>query len=1336
MNLTVLKRILVLLFGPVALLGGLYLWVVLRSPRPDSGKLVRTADRKIVWSGSSVQIQLHVNADQELPVRPSNTARKSQVIALVLDHSGSMGQGDESPLEAMKSAAAFFARTTAASDQPLGVISFDDSPSEVMPLGPDGEATANAIQQIPSGGGTDLAGGLLAGRELVIRGLESGNYRGATGLIVLLSDGQSDRNHALQAAEQTKTDPKHPIRIITIGLGSQIDQDLLRQMASSEADFHFTLDPAGLGDIYFTIAEDLGTVIAYNGQLAEQFNYGGFKLAKPPVGFPVRIDKSRGQMDFRFPVLFQQRMRIPYTLKAERVGLYGLALKSAILTYVPDPNSPQQVREIVSPLTPPLLVISPLLLLLLYLPLFGYLLWRLLHRMPKPLPAVEPPPPDRISVPPPLVIPGHEPLRPRTPQPTLFLGAGEAGGVVLDHVAKLLANDRYLAHDAEPPFLLLQADTREDELKTDDNRFPIHKAQLPNSLGPVVSGLQDSPSIPAHLNWLPRGELAQIGGSQKDLSQGAHGRRWLTRLALFEACKSDGTPFLVAWADTINWLRQYPKARIVIIGSLQGGTGSALATDLAYLLRSALPESTRAEFPVYALGLADIPSDHFNAGLNQQAFLAELDRFIVAAELTQPAVFNPQPPEGLGYLNGVIDEPIYDHFFLLQSPSNIKPDKLDGEFFSQVAAVCHTFTEQSSAITIEAHLGDSRTHEEDYRHRYLEGTVNSVWQYLLRFPVPEITRRLACRFVCEIVGTNLVGVTLAADKRNLEVSSLPKNPLEEAVNSWTRLPDYIRARVLIYQAFCQAAVSNDPRTVMPALQQGAQGSIPTTDDFRKEFKGFATAWFSLLLNGAPLDSDDEREQWCRHKIQLVRAALMQLVELGRSALEVQRRISESSSQGLVPVLEEIQRFHESWLAQVSSWLQTLIGSELVGQSTDQPVKGVFRSASDELQEIEHKLTQENLLTWQSILDTNDIQNPSLKEESLYENYIGSFLAREHGFVLRWIWQFTDIPGADVPDLRLQVVTDLIRDYEPGEDTAEALRANLFRVADSLTHHLDQKTIIDALRSENGELRLDPLAKRFAGLLTDDHGLQINRQFPGGNQVRRRLLMMIPEIHDTELQRFQNELRRQLSSDVTPVPYRDPHSIRAVVVTSVIPIKAARLQSTNSDGLPFIFEPEQAAERLGGEIYEYLGMAPCPKFHPLTRLLIAAPRRRAEWTGILAEDCIRPARIDGIKPTLVISDGINERRLLREHQEQSWVWAILNLAYRVEGGGPAEAVRLRWESRDQRTKIEMLNNAARRLQHQADSLAETDPERVILEQFVLLIKLEHALEQRRYEEANK
>jgi hypothetical protein len=1329
MNLTILKRILILLLAPLVLVGALYLWVVIRTPRPDSGRLVRTADRKLVWSGSQVQVQLHVNLDQELPVRPDNNVRKRHVIALVLDHSSSMGQGPDSPLEAVKSAASIFARTTASDEQPVGVIAFDHSTSEAMPLGPDGEACANAIQQIPSGGGTDIAQGLLAGRSLIVSALESGKYPGASGLIVLLSDGQSDRDQALQAAEQTKTDPQHPIRIVTIGLGAQIDEDLLRKMATTEADFHFTLDPAGLGDIYFTIAEDFGTVIGYNAQLSEQFNYGGFKLEKPPVGFPVQVDKARGRLDFRFPVLFQQRTVIPYTLQAERVGLFGLGLKSADLTYIPYPNAPQQTRQILSPLGPSLLVISPLLLLLLYLPLLGYLLWRLLHRMPPPLPALEPKPAPQITLPPRLPLRDPEPLRERKPQPTLFLGVGEAGGTVLRHVSKFISNDRYLSKQAELPFHLLHVDTRPSTLNTDDTRLLIQKAELPNFLGSAVRELQSSPQLDPHLEWLPRGELTQIGGSQLDLSQGAHGRRWLTRLALFEACKTAATPFLSAWKNAVKWLIEHPKARIVVIGSLQGGTGSALISDLAHLLRHALPENRRAESPVYAFGLADIPSEHSYASLNQQAFLAELDRFSVATEIAQPAIINPRPPSGFEYLNGVIDEPVYDHFFLLQSPHGTNSENIDREFFSEIAAICHTFTEHTSGDSLEAHLGNKRTDEVKYRHEYLEGTVNSAWQHLLRFPVPEISRRLACRFVCEIVGANLVGVTFTADRRSLEPSVPSKNPVEEALNCWSLLSESDRGQGLIYQAFCQAAATDDPRTLVPALQHAAQGAVPSTNDVRDGMQRFATAWFLLLLNGAPSHNDEERAAWCRHKIQLLHAALSRLLYVGEEALQIQKqRGADSSANPLIPVLEEIQRFHEAWLVQTRSWLQTLVDPEFVSPAPEGTYRGTFRSADDESQQIELTLKDERLSNWRSILADDQIQDPRLREDALYQRYIGSFLQQEHGFQLRWFWQVVDESGEGDPRLRLRVVIDQIHDYEPGADTAVTLGSKLFQVADSLTRDLDRITILDALRSEAGELHLEPLAKRLAGFNEGTRGLRIRDRFP----IQRQLLVIVPEVQDLALQNFQNELQRHLSFNLTLVQHGDPHSIRTLVLDSVIPIKAAHLQSANSEVLPFICEPEQAGERLRGEITDRLGVAPSPQLHPLTRLLAAAPRRRSEWVGILAENCIKPSFADGIKPILVISDGNNEEPLVSEHQKQSWLWAILNLAYRLKGSGPAETARLRWQARDQRTKIEMLEKAAEALARHTQSLPEASSERAILDQIVLFVRLEHDREQSREE----
>jgi Mg-chelatase subunit ChlD len=1333
---TVLKRASFLLLTPSLLLAGLYGWVVLRSPRPDSGKLVRTADRRVVWSGETVRVTLHVNADQELPPAAADTARKPHVMALVIDHSGSMGLGPDSALEAVKSAAAIFARATAGGEQPVGAVSFDHTAQEVMPLGSDGNACAEAIERIPSGGGTDIAQGLLAGRGMVLDGLRSGKYPRADGLIVLLSDGQSDRAAALAAADQTKNDPAHPIRIITVGLGSQIDEELLRQMASSEADFHFTLDPASLGDIYSTIAADFGTVIGHNGRLEEQFNYGAFTLERPPTGFHLQNDPARGQFNFSFPVLFQQRLHIPYTLRAQKVGLYGLGLRPAELTYTPDPNYPGQVRKVVSPLAPTLLVISPLLLTLLYLPFVGYVVWRIwrLFMTAEAVLKVREVEPE-IEMPPPLPLPRPEPVREREPQPTLFLGVGEAGRHVLGHVSRLLSDDRYLGQVADPPFYLLYADTRDDEPPAADVLFPLHKAQLPSTLTGPVRALQRAPELPANLGWLPRRELAQIAGAQLDLSQGSHGRRWLTRLALFEACRSAETPFLREWAHAVEWLKRHPAARIVVVGSLNGGTGGALLSDLAYLLRQALPLNYRAEWPIYALGLADLPSEHAYASLNQQAFLAELDRLTVAAHVPRAAVFNDAPPPDFKYLRGRIEEPIFDHFFLLQTPANLYPEQLEREFFSQVAAVCHTFTEHSLSDSLEAHLGAARTREEQYQNRYLEGTVNSAWEYLLRFPAPEIARRMACRFVREVLGPGgLLGVELSNDGRRLELPPVPANPLEEAVNQWPRLSDTERARAQVYQAYCLAAVTRDPRQAAPALRVASLGAPSSLDDFRNDLRSFATRWFQLLLNGSPRESTEARAEWCRHKLTLLHAALAQLVEFDREALALEQQRAGAEAAATASLLAEVQRFHEEWLAQACSWLQTLTDAGIVPAVAPAEFRGVYRLVIDKHQQTDERLKDENLSAWQSILGPEDVADPSLREEELYRLHVSPFLAKEHGFLLRWRWKFTGESDDRVPSLRLQLVTDESVDYAPGAETAEALLRDLFRVADRLTNDLDRVTILNALRSETGELRLAPLVNMLAGLVAEDRGLRINRQFPGADQIRRQLFVMTPAAPDAELQQFNEELRRHVGVELTLVRHGDPHAIRAVVLDAVVPVKATRLEAADPGSPPFIFEPEQEGERVRQEITRELGVAPCPQFHPLTRLLAAAPRGRGEWVGILAEDCLKPSFRDGIHPTIVIRDGASDEPVLFEHQGQSWVWAAVNVAYGLRGVGPAEAALLRWSARDPQTKVSMLDRTVQAWRQHADSLPELNPEHRILSQIVLLIRLEHELAQRRCQEA--
>ncbi|HEX8831435.1 MAG TPA: VWA domain-containing protein, partial [Longimicrobium sp.] len=166
-----LRRFALLLVMPLLLLGGLYAWVVLRSPAPDAAPLVRTADRRVAWVGDSVTVRLHVNGDRFVSASAPAPAGRPHVSVLLIDHSSSMGAGPGSALESARSAAGYFARVVAGERQPVGVVAFDDVALVAAEPGPDGAALEHSILAIAPGNGTDIAAALREGTGVLARAL-------------------------------------------------------------------------------------------------------------------------------------------------------------------------------------------------------------------------------------------------------------------------------------------------------------------------------------------------------------------------------------------------------------------------------------------------------------------------------------------------------------------------------------------------------------------------------------------------------------------------------------------------------------------------------------------------------------------------------------------------------------------------------------------------------------------------------------------------------------------------------------------------------------------------------------------------------------------------------------------------------------------------------------------------------------------------------------------------------------------------------------------------------------------------------------------------------------
>jgi Mg-chelatase subunit ChlD len=156
------------------------------------------------------------------------------------------------PLAQAKDAAkVFIDRMNLAVDH-VAVVAFSDKASLDQQLTQDARAAKAAVDRLRAGGGTRINLGI----DKAVAELQSKRHqRSATPVIILLTDGVSPEDSALRSADTAK---RAGIRMITIGLGHDVNKQLLRQIASSERDYYFAPMPRDLQAIYLGIVQSIG----------------------------------------------------------------------------------------------------------------------------------------------------------------------------------------------------------------------------------------------------------------------------------------------------------------------------------------------------------------------------------------------------------------------------------------------------------------------------------------------------------------------------------------------------------------------------------------------------------------------------------------------------------------------------------------------------------------------------------------------------------------------------------------------------------------------------------------------------------------------------------------------------------------------------------------------------------------------------------------------------------------------------------------------------------------------------------------------------------------------
>lgn len=222
-----------------------------------------------VLAGEPQEVFLHVALHgAEHPETP----RLGMNLALVIDRSGSMASEDK--LRYAKSAAEQLVTRLRPDDQ-LAIVTYDDQILTSVPSTPAREEQRflDAIRELVPGNMTDLHGGMVRGYEEVLAHFDEKKLNG----ILLLSDGLANRGVTLPGEIARRAAECHGrgVRISTMGMGLEYDEDLLQGIAQSAGgNYYYVGEAETVGGYLDEELDELGRVTARDVELRVELGEG------------------------------------------------------------------------------------------------------------------------------------------------------------------------------------------------------------------------------------------------------------------------------------------------------------------------------------------------------------------------------------------------------------------------------------------------------------------------------------------------------------------------------------------------------------------------------------------------------------------------------------------------------------------------------------------------------------------------------------------------------------------------------------------------------------------------------------------------------------------------------------------------------------------------------------------------------------------------------------------------------------------------------------------------------------------------------------------------------
>ncbi|WP_020533403.1 vWA domain-containing protein [Flexithrix dorotheae] len=239
-------------------------------------------------------------------------------ISLVMDRSGSM-QG-EGKLEYAKEAAKFVAQNLSRQDN-FSFVIYDDQVEVISPSArvTQKESLMRKIEEIQSGGSTNLSGGMLEGYAQVKNTFER-NY---VNRVLLLSDGLANQGITDMAELQKIVSLKNSeegISISSFGVGADFNEDLMTNLSEYGTGNYYFIDNADkIPEIFAKELKGLLSVVAQNASFSLNYPQEYFTL-KNVYGYPYN-EREEGKVVIDFKDVFSEE---------KKSVLFKFELKSSI----------------------------------------------------------------------------------------------------------------------------------------------------------------------------------------------------------------------------------------------------------------------------------------------------------------------------------------------------------------------------------------------------------------------------------------------------------------------------------------------------------------------------------------------------------------------------------------------------------------------------------------------------------------------------------------------------------------------------------------------------------------------------------------------------------------------------------------------------------------------------------------------------------------------------------------------------------------------------------------------------------------------------------------------